>query len=129
MSEAIWTMPKVDNGNDFVRSTSATAAGTAGIVIIGSKSGRFYRGFFKNSAATNYWLQIFDKATAPVNTDVPIWEKNLPSSGEVEIDLVNVNGLYFSLGLGIAISSTATTLTLAIANDLAYRSILYTRAT
>jgi hypothetical protein len=127
-----WTQGRVDIGtagqgvsDNFKRATSGVAAGTAGIVI-SSKPGRFYKGVYENGSATAYFLQIFDKATAPVNTDVPIYEKRLPASGEVEIDEVLINGLACTLGIGIAISSTAGTLTLAVANDLAFRSTIFT---
>ena len=136
MSQGVWTIGKVDPvsvgtnapSDNFKRATSGTAAGTAGIVIV-AKPGRFYRGVFENGAATAYYLQIFDKATAPVNADVPIYEKRLPSSGEVEIDLTNVNGLPCVVGISIAISSTGGSLTLAVANDLAFRSVVYTANT
>lgn len=133
MSGGVFTMPLVEAGagafakvvDQFQRSTSGVAAGTAGISI-STKPGRFYRAVVENGAATAYYVQIFDKATAPVNTDVPIWEQRLPVSGEVAIDMVNVNGLPCVNGIGMAISSTPGTLTLAIATDIAYRSVIFT---
>lgn len=133
MSEGVFTMPLVTAGagafakttDSFQRSTSGVAAGTAG-VIIAAKPGRFYRGVIQNGSATAYFVMVFDKATAPVNGDTPVFEKRLAVSGEVDIDLVNVNGVPCLNGIGIAISSTPGTLTLAIANDIAYRSIFYT---
>lgn len=145
MAEGIWTQGLIDVGNpatamagyppkdNFRRSTSGTAAGTAGIVI-SAKPGRFVRGVFVNTSLTvAYYIQVFDKATAPVANDVPIWQTRvLPVSaatapgGALEVDLTNVNGLPCLAGIGIAISSTPGLLTLAAANDLAYRSIIYT---
>lgn len=137
MAKGVFTLGRVDTGatnnafgdwpvaDNFRRSTSTGAAGTAGIVI-SSKPGRVYRLIAQNSAATAYFLQIHDKATAPVNTEVPIFVKRLPSSGEVEIDLTNINGMPVQNGISIAISSTAGTLTLAVANDLAFRTVIYT---
>jgi hypothetical protein len=133
MSEGTWTMGRVDAGagafakvaDNFQRSTSGVAAGTAG-VSISTKPGRFYRAVVENGAATAYFVQVFDKATAAVNADVPIWEERLAVSGECKIDLTNVNGLPCLNGISIAISSTAGTLTLAVANDIAYRSVIFT---
>ena len=133
MSEGIWTMGRVDAAtfagqpvaDGFKRSTSGVAAGTAG-VIISAKPGRFYRAVVQNGAATAYFVQVFDKATAPVNTDVPIYSKRLPVSGECEIDLTDINGLPVTAGIGIAISSTAGVLTLAVATDIAFRTVVYT---
>jgi hypothetical protein len=129
MAEGVWTLPKVtsDAGCDFTRTSSGTAVGTAGVLLVGAKKGRLYRLIVQNSAATAYFLQIFDKATAPVNTDVPIWSERLPLSSEGEIDFTNVNGLYFALGCGFAISSTAGVLTLAASNDIAFFAALYTK--
>lgn len=131
MSGGIWTQGRIDVGTNtptadaFKRATSGTAAGTTGISI-STKPGRFYRGVFQNSSATKYYVQIFDKASAPVNTDVPIYAKTLAANGEVEIDLTNVNGILCTLGIGIAISSTSGVLTLALATDLAFRTVIYT---
>ena len=133
MSGGVFTMGLVGAGagafakttDGFQRSTSGVAAGTAGIVIA-AKPGRFYRAEVQNGAATAYFLQVFDKATAPMNTDVPIYSKRLPVSGECEIDLTDVNGLPCQLGIGIAISSTPGVLTLAIATDIDHRTIIFT---
>lgn len=136
MSEGSWTLGRVDAAafagqtvaDNFKRSTSGVAAGTAGVAI-STKPGRFYRALVENGAATAYYVQVFDKASAPVNTDVPIYEKRLAVSGECEIDLTNVNGLPCANGIGLAISSTPGTLTLAVANDIAFRTVIYTSQT
>lgn len=122
-------MPKVSTqvGSDFVRSSSGTAVGTAGVLVVSAKLGRLYRLQVVNGSATAYYLQIFDKATAPVNTDVPIDSFRLAVSSEREIDYTNVNGLYFALGCGIAISSTPGVLTLAVADNIAFYRAFYTK--
>jgi hypothetical protein len=133
MSEGVFTMPLVSAGvapfpskvDNFQRASSGTAAGTLGLSI-SAKPGRCYRAYAANTAATAYFLQIFDKATAPVNGDVPIEEKRLPASTECEIDMTNVNGVVCALGIGLAISSTAGTLTLAVAADLGFRRVIFT---
>jgi outer membrane protein assembly factor BamB len=128
MSEGIWTAPLVGvRGQDFTRSTSGTAVGTAGVLLVGSKLGRLYRLNVQNAGATAYFVQVFDTLLAPVNTAVPIWSRRLASSSELDVSFTPENGLYFANGLGIAISSTAGTLTLAVANDIAFFSALYTR--
>ncbi len=133
MSEGVWTMGRVESGvapfigtsDNFLRSTSSAAAGTAGISI-SVKPGRFYTAAIQNGSATAYFFQVFDKATAPVNGDTPMLSRRLQASGELVVEVVNVNGLVALLGIGIAISSTAGTLTLAIANDIVWRRIMYT---
>jgi hypothetical protein len=107
-----------DTSFDPVRSTSAALAGTAGIVIKAS-AGRLYRLDVVNNGATPYFLQVFDKAIAPVNGDTPIWRRRLPASGELSLSLEEF-GLFCAAGISIAISSTANTLTLAVASDLAW---------
>ena len=137
MSEGVWTIGRVDIGNvdsqtsapadNFKRQTGVTV-GTAGIVIgTAGKAGRLYRLRVVNGAATAYFLQVFNKATAPVNTDVPTWVQRIAVSSEGEIDLTNVNGLFCPLGMGFAISSTPSALTLAIATDIAFYGAIYTQ--
>lgn len=133
MSEGVFTIGRVDAGagafaavtDNFQRSTTGTAAGTAG-VSISTKPGRFYRAVVQNAGSTAYFVQIFDKATAPLGGDVPIWQERLPASTEAKIDLTNINGLPCLNGIGIAISSTAGSLTLAGQNDIAFRSVIFT---
>jgi hypothetical protein len=111
----------LDDGT-LKRKSQTTAFGTAGISVT-AKPGRLYKVRAVNSnATTRYFFQIFDKATAPVNTDVPIWEMDLPaavattSRGDCLEDF-GLFGLYVALGLGIAISTTKGVLTLAAATD------------
>ena len=59
----------------------ATGFGTTGVVIT-NKSGRLYQIQFVNKAATAYFVQIHDKAFAPISTDVPIWESQMAVSSE-----------------------------------------------
>jgi hypothetical protein len=121
-ANAMGTSPVTDN---FRRTSSGVAVGTAGVVI-SAKPGRLYRLIVQNGAATAYYLQIHNKATAPINTEVPVYVKRLPVSSEVEIDLSDVNGLVCTAGIGLAISSTAGTLTLAVADNIAFYAAFYT---
>lgn len=137
MSAGTWPLGRIDLGqadafstpvaDNFKRQAGATV-GTAGIVIgTAGKGGRLYRLRVVNGAATAYFLQAFNKASAPVNTDVPVYVQRLAVSSEAEIDLADVGGLVCPLGLAFAISSTAGTLTLAIANDAAFYAAIYTQ--
>lgn len=132
MSEGIFPVGRADvatpSADAFKRAASGTAVGTSGVVLgtVG-KPGRLYRLMVQNGGATAYYLQIHNKATAPVNTDVPVYVKRIAASSEVEIDLANVNGLPCSLGIGFAISTTPGVLTLAIATDIAFYAATYTQ--
>lgn len=116
--EAVYLAPRVADTadrNSCKQFAKNVAFGTAGLVVT-AKAGRIYRVSVVNSSATRYFVQIHDKATAPVNTDVPIWEQDMPASGGCVIDF-GLNGLYVALGFNIAISSTKGALTLAVATD------------
>jgi len=129
MSEAVYLSPRIAPTTDlnsckqFARNT---AFGTAGLVV-SAKLGRLYKCSVVNSAATRYFVQFHDKATAPVNADVPIWEVSILASSGVVEDW-GLNGLYFANGISIAISSTKGALTLAVATDCTAYA-LYTATT
>lgn len=137
MSEGVWPIGRVDVGQrdafsgpraDAFRQFVGAGVGTAGIVLgTAGRAGRVYRVVAQNGGATAYFLQVHNKATAPVNGDVPVYVQRLPSSGECIIDLSQVGGIVCPLGIGLAISSTAGTLTLAVANDLAIYTAIATQ--
>lgn len=114
MSEGIFVLPRTDASNQF-RQLKTAAFGIAG-ASVSAKAGRLYRLSVVNSGATAYYLQLFSKATAPVATDVPIWERRLALSGDLELDFA-LSAPYFALGIGVAISTTPGVLTLGAAND------------
>lgn len=108
----------VDGDDDPKRYTSAAAEGTVGISVKGS-GGRLYGATVEVTSATQYWFMVFDKATAPVNTDVPIYRKRLTANGSVDLpSWISDRGLGCKNGIGIALSSTSGTLTLAVAADM-----------
>jgi hypothetical protein len=72
------------------------------------------------SAAVDYYLMAFSKATAAVNGDTPIVRHHLDISSSVDLNLANVGGIYCALGISVAISTTPDTLTLAASDDLHY---------
>lgn len=122
MSGGVHLSARVHNDGTLDRTSQTTAFGTAG-VSVATKPGRLYliRGI-NSSATVAYYLQIFDKATAPVATDVPIWEIGLPAKAATTqtgdcVEDFGLAGLYFATGLGIAISTTKGVLTLAAATD------------
>lgn len=102
-----------------LRRIKTAAFGTAGAVL-SPAPGCLYHLSAVNNSATAYFVQIFDKATAPVNGDTPIWEGKLPASLDWSVGF-QLFGLYCASGISIAISTTIGSLTLAAANDaLAY---------
>lgn len=119
MSEGVFLLPRTSgfDQNACKQLANATAFGTAGLTIT-AKPTRVYKLSVVNSSATRYLVQIFNKASAPVNTDVPVWEANLAATGDCQIDF-GLSGLYLPLGFGLAISSTKSVLTLALATDAA----------
>jgi len=118
MSEGVFLAPRIVDTSDqstckqFVQ---ATAFGTAGIVVM-AKPGRIYKMTVNNSSANRYYVQLHNKATAAVDTEVPIYEQDLPASGVCLIDF-GLNGWYFSTGCSLAISTTKSVLTLAAGTD------------
>lgn len=70
------------------------------------------------------YLQLFDKVTAPVNTDVPIFSfplvagsATVPARITLDRRWLGDQGLSFAVGIGVAMSTTAGTLTSATAAD------------
>jgi hypothetical protein len=123
MSEGVFLEPRNANTNALLRSGPSTAFGTAGLSVT-AKPGCLYQFNAINTGATAYYLQIHDKATAPVASDVPIWEMRLAASGDLPTSF-QLAGLYFANGIAFAISTTPRLLTLAAANDC----VVYTRHT
>jgi hypothetical protein len=117
MSEGVFLAPRVAGLDQASckQIQQSTAFGTVGLVI-NAKPGRFYKLRVLNKSATVYYVQIHNKVTAPVNTEVPIWEFKLPASVD-STEEWGLNGLYCSAGMGIALSSTPSVLTLAVAAD------------
>lgn len=108
-----------DCSNDPTFLASGAAVGTAGISAKASP-GRVYKFRVQNKGAAVVWAMLFNKATAPVNTDVPLARVPVPiTAGAAEIDYGQF-GRPFALGIGIAFSSTPDTLTLLAGADCHY---------
>ncbi len=124
MSEGVFPIPRTSglDSNSCKQFAQTTAFGTAGVVIA-NKPGRLYRLAVSNSnATTSYYVQLFDRAIAPIATNVPIWEERIEAAVATTgpscvIDFGGVGGLYFGTGITFALSSTKGVLTLAGATD------------
>lgn len=83
-----------------------SAAGTNGVLITAGTSG--VQAFFaSNVGATDAFVKLYNKATAPVvGTDVPEMIIAVPAGGQVELT-PGFAGYRFALGLGIAITGAA----------------------
>jgi hypothetical protein len=115
VAESVFLLPRVLDDGVLKRSSKTTAFGTAG-VSVSAKQGRIYKVRFVNKAATAYFCQLHDKATAPLVNDVPIWEGRMASQSDVEFDF-GTAGLYVANGLGLALSSTGGIVTFAGSAD------------
>lgn len=116
MSGGTFLYPRVSDDGTLKRASQTTAFGTAAVVV-SAKAGRLYKlRVLNTSAATKYFAQIHDKATAAVNTNVPVWEGQVAGSTDVEFDF-GTAGLFLANGCSVALSTTAGVLTLAGATD------------
>lgn len=109
-----------NTANDWNRTSSTVAVGTAGVLIKGAANGRLIRARVENvSASTVYYIMIFDKATVPINGDTPIYRHRIAGSTGETIDLGSIGGIACATGIGFAISTAASAnfLTLAGSND------------
>jgi hypothetical protein len=93
------------------KQTAGTAENTN---VAKASAGRFFRArvILDAAVAANRWLMVFDKATAPVNTDVPVlraWLGNGTLDGEIDLGLY---GRAMANGVSVALSTTVATLTL-----------------
>jgi len=99
-----------------VLSWYATAGTGENQAVPKATPGRLFKADVINATAGVLYLMVFNKATAPVNTDVPVLRAYVPASGAGTIDLGNF-GINLAAGVAVALSTTADTLTLAGAND------------
>lgn len=122
MAEGVFLLPRVGQANDpnsCRQFAQTTAFGTAGLVIANNLS-KLYKLTAVNKSATAYYIQVFNKNIAPVNNDLPVWERALKAQAtgpdDVELDF-GLAGLMCTSGIGIALSSTPEKLTLALADN------------
>lgn len=131
MSEGVFLLPRVgvtQPDNTSCRQVAFTTAwGTAGLVVA-NKPAKLYNLTAINKSTTFYYIQVFDGKIAPVNNDLPIWERALPAAAaSAAVDVIldfGLSGLNCANGLTIALSTTGQKLTLAGSAD-AYAYALY----
>lgn len=83
-----------------------SAAASVNATLIRAGSGRLYRIRGYNNAAAVRFLKVYDKATAPSQTDTPILTLTLKAAEVFDFDLYDC-GLDYSAGLGYRITGTA----------------------
>ncbi len=93
--------------------------GSANQAVLKASAGTVYRLYCYNKNASTRFFQIHNKATAPVNTDVPVTSFPVASNTALVIDITfwGASGRACSTGIAWAFSSTEATLTLATAAD------------
>lgn len=123
--EGIRVLARAQNTNDDpkVFSSAGVAVGTAVMAVktdtVNGIKGRLYSLSVLSKTATAYWLMAFDSKAAPVNTAVPLFRVQVPTSAQQmnQPEWASLFGVAFAQGMWLALSSTADTLTLAVAND------------
>lgn len=72
-----------------------------------------------NTTASVRYIGLYNTATVPVNTNVPIVSFLVPGNSQIIVgsDYFSLSGLNFSTGIAFAISTTMDTLTLALSTD------------
>lgn len=89
--------------SSVARLLSAAASTNATLVKSGAGNTRSVIGFSKR--ATDCWLKLYNKATAPtVGTDTPVATIPIPAGSAFEL---NLGGLAFALGIGYALTTAA----------------------
>jgi hypothetical protein len=98
---------------------SPTNFGAANQAVLKASAGAVFKIYCYNKSATTRFFQIHNKATAPINTDVPIESFPIASNTALILDSTfwGATGRVCSTGVAWAFSSTETTLTLASAAD------------
>lgn len=83
-----------------------SAAASVNATVVKAGSGRLYRVRGYNNAAAVRFLKIYDRATAPSQTDTPILTLTLKAAEVFDFDLYDC-GLDYSLGLGYRLTGAA----------------------
>jgi hypothetical protein len=68
-----------------------------------------------DNPSTRRWLMVFDKATAPVNTDIPVYKIPVAGGGNTVVEFPR--GMSLATGVSVALSSTVDNLTLPTAEN------------
>lgn len=88
-----------------MKTSSASAANSTNATSISAVAGRLKWVKARNNTATDRFLKIYDKASAPtVGTDVPVMILTVPANGALDLSIKG-DGLKFTLGLGWAMTA------------------------
>ncbi len=122
-----YRMIGTSTGASSLTSSASGGVGTAGVSIKASAGRISWISVTNANATTGFYLQVFNKSTAAVANDVPIYRIWVPSvtiagagGKATETTLFGFGGLYLSTGISIAASSTVGLLTLLAATDMHY---------
>lgn len=85
------------NGLSVKRLVSAAASVNA--TIVKASGGRVYKITGQNAAAAIRYIKLYNKATAPAETDTPVATFAIAASSNFDIDFKDY-GVYFSAGIG-----------------------------
>ena len=117
----------VFDSNNGVLRTSATVTftnspvnfGAANQGVLKASTGAVFKVYCYNKSSSTRFFQIHNKATAPINTDVPIESFPIAANTALILDSTfwGATGRVCSTGVAWAFSSTEATLTLATAAD------------
>ena len=113
-------VPTVNSPNATSNNTASlvTNFGTDGSILVKGSPGNVFACSVSQDGTTKRYIQLFDKASAPVNTDVPLLVFVLPpASGSTDAehvigtDFFGTEGTHFAVGIAIGVSSTKNTFT------------------
>lgn len=93
--------------------------GAAAAAAVKGAAGNVYAVTCANANAAVRYLQLHNKATAPVNPEVPLLEFKIPASSDIRIgaEFFSANGLHFSTGIAFGFSTTSGTYTAGTAGE------------
>jgi hypothetical protein len=103
-SSALWASPNNSTSAAYVTSQ-----------VIKASPGNLYGVSGYNSKASAQFIQLYDSATVPADTAVPVTVISVPASSNFSIDF-GVYGRKFSTGIAISNSSTGPTKTIGSAD-------------
>jgi len=90
------------NGMSVKRLVSAAASVNA--TIVKASGGRVYKITGQNAAAAVRYIKLYNKATAPAETDTPVATFNVAASLPFDIDFGDI-GLHFPAGIGYRLTN------------------------
>jgi len=95
----------IQHGESLVTRAIRSAANTTGVVVKATP-GRLYGGLITNYAASGRFIKIYDKATAPTSSDIPLFTMFAGATGTTPIvSTPLVYGIPFSNGISYRITT------------------------